>query len=143
MIDYVIKATGREKIIYLGHSQGTTTFFVMASEKPEYQDKIQAMFALAPVAYCGRMDNPILKVLAGLSGPINVIASSNLDKKIIVFFFFLNNFHGLVAGIDGTARHVRVHAYYRRHEAVQKACLRGRRHHATLVPERALLDRWI
>lgn len=71
MIDYVIKATGREKIFYLGHSQGTTSFFVMASEKPEYQDKIQAMFALAPVAYCGRIFSPIFKALAGFSGPIN------------------------------------------------------------------------
>ncbi|XP_011176163.1 lipase 3 [Solenopsis invicta] len=70
MIDYIVKATGQEKIIYMGHSQGTTTFFVMASERPEYQDKIKVMFAMAPVAYCGRMDNPIFQFLSRFSGPL-------------------------------------------------------------------------
>ncbi|XP_011696550.1 PREDICTED: lipase 3-like [Wasmannia auropunctata] len=71
MIDHVVKTTGREKIFYLGHSQGTAAFFVMAAEEPQYQDKIQAMFALAPVAYCGRMNNPILHFLAFFSGTLN------------------------------------------------------------------------
>ncbi|XP_071642183.1 uncharacterized protein [Temnothorax longispinosus] len=70
MIDYILKITGRQKIFYLGHSQGTTSFFVMSSERPEYQDKIQAMFALAPVAYCARMDNPIMQFIARFSGPL-------------------------------------------------------------------------
>ncbi|XP_011865872.1 PREDICTED: lipase 3-like [Vollenhovia emeryi] len=71
IIDYVVKTTGREKVFYLAHSQGTTAFFVMASERPEYQDKIQAMFALAPVAYCGRMDNPILQFIARFTGTLH------------------------------------------------------------------------
>ncbi|KAL0110379.1 hypothetical protein PUN28_013789 [Cardiocondyla obscurior] len=71
MIDYVLKTTGREKLFYLGHSQGTTAFFVMASERPEYQDKIQAMVAMAPVAFCSRMNNPILQFIARFTGPIN------------------------------------------------------------------------
>lgn len=72
MIDYIVKTTGEKKIFYLGHSQGTTAFWVMASERPEYQDKIRAMFALAPVAYCGRMNNPILQLIARFNGPLTV-----------------------------------------------------------------------
>ncbi|XP_018304076.1 lipase 3 [Mycetomoellerius zeteki] len=71
MIDYIVKTTGREKMFYLGHSQGTTVFFVMSTELPEYQHKIQAMFALAPVAYCGRMRNPIFQFLARFSDPLD------------------------------------------------------------------------
>lgn len=71
MIDYIAKTTG-QKILYLGHSMGTTAFFVMASERPEYQDKIQAMFAMAPVAYCGRMPNPILQFISRFNGPLTV-----------------------------------------------------------------------
>ncbi|KAG5317338.1 LIP3 Lipase, partial [Pseudoatta argentina] len=67
MIDYIVKITGREKIFYLGHSQGTTSFFVMSTELPEYQHKIQAMFALAPVVYCSRLRNPIFQFLARFS----------------------------------------------------------------------------
>ncbi|KOB52045.1 Lipase, partial [Operophtera brumata] len=51
MIDYVTKETGVEKLQYVGFSQGTTVFWVMASTRPEYNDKIIAMQALAPIAY--------------------------------------------------------------------------------------------
>ncbi|XP_015125978.1 lipase 3 [Diachasma alloeum] len=64
MIDYIIQKTGREKIFYAAHSQGTTAYFVMASEKPEYNDKIIVMFAMAPVAYIKHMKSPFFQVLA-------------------------------------------------------------------------------
>lgn len=50
MIDYVLIATGQKQLFYIGHSQGTTAFFVMCSERPEYNAKIKMMHALAPVA---------------------------------------------------------------------------------------------
>ncbi|KAI8427544.1 hypothetical protein MSG28_002059 [Choristoneura fumiferana] len=50
MIDYVIKNTKVSKLQYVGFSQGTTAFWVMASTRPEYNDKISAMQALAPIA---------------------------------------------------------------------------------------------
>ena len=46
MIDYIIERTGQEKIFMIQHSQGTA-FFVMASERPEYQEKMIAAFFLA------------------------------------------------------------------------------------------------
>ncbi|XP_063979678.1 lipase 3-like [Diachasmimorpha longicaudata] len=64
MIDYILQETGREKIFYAAHSQGTTAYFVMGSEKPEYNDKIIAMFAMAPVAYLGHMKSPFFQVLS-------------------------------------------------------------------------------
>ncbi|XP_011865873.1 PREDICTED: lipase 3-like [Vollenhovia emeryi] len=64
MIDYIVKTTGRQKMFYLGHSQGTTAFFVMASERPEYQKYIEEMYAMAPIAYCGRMKSPFMQLLA-------------------------------------------------------------------------------
>lgn len=53
--------TGQEKLQYIGHSQGTTAFFVMLSEKPEYNDKIEVMHALAPIAYIGHVVSPPIK----------------------------------------------------------------------------------
>ncbi|XP_029680407.1 lipase 3-like [Formica exsecta] len=75
MIDYVLETTGQEKLFYLGHSQGTTSFFVMATEVPEYQDKIKAMFAMAPIAYCGRMKSPFMQLLAQFSNTIDIMWS--------------------------------------------------------------------
>lgn len=49
MIDYVLNTnTNYDKLQYIGYSQGTTSFFVMASELPEYNKKILLMNALAP-----------------------------------------------------------------------------------------------
>ncbi|XP_071560690.1 lipase 3 [Temnothorax nylanderi] len=62
MIDYILHATGHERIYYVGHSEGTTQFFVMASEKPEYNSKIILMIGLAPAAYSGNIRGPIKKL---------------------------------------------------------------------------------
>lgn len=52
MIDYVLKTnTAFNKVHYAGLSQGTTSFFVMGSERPAYNKKILTMHALAPVAF--------------------------------------------------------------------------------------------
>ncbi|XP_058794543.1 uncharacterized protein LOC131666151 [Phymastichus coffea] len=74
MIDYILYKTGQKKIYYAGHSQGTTMFFVMASEHPEYNDKIHAMFALAPVSYSSHMFSPICQVLSKFVNQLDVIA---------------------------------------------------------------------
>ena len=50
-IDYILGTTGHRKLFYIGHSMGTTMFFVMMSERPEYNSKIRAMIAFAPVAH--------------------------------------------------------------------------------------------
>ncbi|XP_047122208.1 lipase 3-like [Schistocerca piceifrons] len=64
MIDHVLAQTGQSDIFYAGHSQGTTSFYVMASMRPEYNDKIRVMFSLAPVAYMNNLDSPLLQVVA-------------------------------------------------------------------------------
>jgi lysosomal acid lipase/cholesteryl ester hydrolase len=60
MIDYTLGQTGQSKLHYAGHSQGTTSFFVMASLKPEYNDKIITMHALAPVAFMSNLVSPFV-----------------------------------------------------------------------------------
>lgn len=63
-IDYILQATGQEKIFYIGHSQGTTSFLVLTAEKPEYNDKIRLMSALAPISFMSNIPNPVLQILA-------------------------------------------------------------------------------
>lgn len=50
-IDYILKKTNKTKLHYLGHSQGTTSFFVMMSMKPEYNQKIRLGVMFAPVIF--------------------------------------------------------------------------------------------
>ena len=45
MIDKVLETTNQERLFYIGHSMGTTTFMAMAATIPEMQEKIiQAHF---------------------------------------------------------------------------------------------------
>lgn len=62
MIDYILYTTRHERIYYIGHSEGTTQFLVMTSEKPEYNSKIILMIGLAPAAFSGNIRGPIKKL---------------------------------------------------------------------------------
>ncbi|KAK3921362.1 Lipase 3 [Frankliniella fusca] len=64
VIDYVLAETGQATLHYVGHSQGTTTFFVLGSERPEYMDKVATFTGLAPVAYTRDMRSVPLQLLA-------------------------------------------------------------------------------
>lgn len=55
MIDYILAYTRRPNLSYIGHSMGTTMFYVMTSMRPEYNSKVNLHISLAPVAYLSRM----------------------------------------------------------------------------------------
>ncbi|EDW12735.1 lipase 1 [Drosophila mojavensis] len=62
-IDYVLHETNRTSLHYIGHSQGTTSFFILGSERPEYMKKIFLMQALAPIVFFKYCKSPPLVVL--------------------------------------------------------------------------------
>ncbi|XP_066998921.2 lipase 3 [Anabrus simplex] len=70
VIDYILEKTGEEKLFYVGHSEGTTMSYVMASERPEYNDKLRALISLAPVAHLSHTKTPFLKVIASAGDQI-------------------------------------------------------------------------
>lgn len=85
MIDYVLQNTNRTNLIYAGHSQGTTSFWVMASELPEYQEKIKAMFALGPIAYLDHVKSLFYRIVAQFTNNIKVRCDESMnhrDKKV-------------------------------------------------------------
>ncbi|XP_052749319.1 lipase 1-like [Galleria mellonella] len=68
-IDFVLQQTDKKKLTVIGHSQGTTNFFVLGSRRPEYNDKINVFIALAPVAYLSHMRG-LIEVAVKLAPPI-------------------------------------------------------------------------
>ncbi|XP_073820519.1 lipase 3-like [Musca autumnalis] len=68
LIDYILEKTGESKIHYVGHSQGTTVFFVMTSLRPEYNDKIKTAHMLAPAIFMGHCTNLLLTSMAPIVG---------------------------------------------------------------------------
>ena len=75
MIDYIIEYTRQEKIFMIQYSQATTAFFVMASERPEYQEKIIGAFSLAPVVFISQEKNSYFRLVASYVGENYVCAS--------------------------------------------------------------------
>ncbi|XP_062540112.1 lipase 3-like [Armigeres subalbatus] len=73
MIDYALTKTNQSKLHYIGHSQGTTAFFVMASTQPEYNEKIQMMQALAPVAFTENIRSPLLQVMSRFQNTLTAL----------------------------------------------------------------------
>ncbi|CAK1588877.1 unnamed protein product [Parnassius mnemosyne] len=55
LIDKVLAVTGLPRILYIGHSMGTTSLFTTLALRPEYNDKVLAFVALAPAVYLDHM----------------------------------------------------------------------------------------
>lgn len=68
MIDYIIEKTGEKQIHYAGHSQGTTVYFVLMSERPEYNDKIKSAHMLAPCTWMGHGKSGVFPIFLPLVG---------------------------------------------------------------------------
>lgn len=64
MIDYVLNATKKDKLGYVGFSEGVTSFFVLMSYHPEYNKNISTMIAWAPVTDMFKTQNKVIKSLA-------------------------------------------------------------------------------
>ncbi|KAM3958458.1 lipase 1 [Aphomia sociella] len=64
MIDYILNITDKEDVYYIGHSQGTTSFYAMNSLRPEYNKKIKMMFSLAPIAWVSHVRSPLIRMLS-------------------------------------------------------------------------------
>jgi len=54
-IDYVLGKTQRTELGFVGFSMGSSMFWIMMSQRPEYNAKVKLMTALAPVIYINNM----------------------------------------------------------------------------------------
>lgn len=64
-LDYITAETAQEKVVYIGHSQGTTQMFYGLSEFEDYyKDKIALFVALAPVTKIPNTSELVFKAAA-------------------------------------------------------------------------------
>ncbi|CAB0019808.1 unnamed protein product [Nesidiocoris tenuis] len=69
VIDFILEKTEQTQLIYSGHSQGTTEFFVLASTRPEYNARIKAAALMAPIAYLDGARGTV-KILSAFTGTL-------------------------------------------------------------------------
>lgn len=70
-IDYILSTTNSTQLHYIGYSMGSCVFFIMASERPEYQPKIRSQISLAPVAFLSNTRSS-LRFMAPYAKMLNV-----------------------------------------------------------------------
>ncbi|XP_013185244.2 lipase 3-like [Amyelois transitella] len=74
MIDYALENTGKSKLLYVGHSQGTTSFYVMTSMRPEYNDKIAFMVCLSAVVFMSHVRSPLIQLISPFENDVEALA---------------------------------------------------------------------
>lgn len=80
--DHILNTTKCSKLYVCGHSQGTTTQFVLLSLLPEYNDKITALALMAPVTYL-KHAGPSVQILAKLLTPQIVMDEKKVKRRYI------------------------------------------------------------
>lgn len=86
-IDYILNVTKEDKLSYIGHSMGTSMFFVLGATRPEYMRKINAGVMMAPVAYIKDMPSPSFQFFHDFETPLNVSSRFSGKEEDCVLFF--------------------------------------------------------
>lgn len=98
MIDYILDKTNHKQLNYIGYSQGTTAFIVMASMRPEYNAKILESHLMAPVSSLKQQYNPFFSVLARYYVPFKRIFAAlriykmDMEKGSPMMFDFCSKY---------------------------------------------------
>ncbi|XP_038220209.1 lipase 3-like [Zerene cesonia] len=111
-IDYILNKTFRPKLTYIGYSQGTTTFFIMCSSKPEYNEKINHAVLLAPVTWLTHTKYPLMKFWAQI---VNKLMNFSESAKVYEVFSFnkkIRDYHASVCNIKSVYNFLCYAEYY-------------------------------
>lgn len=71
----------QSNLTYIGHSMGTTAFYVMSIMRQDVANRVQMMFSLAPAIYMTHMKSPI-RFLAPFSRNLQVMSINFLISII-------------------------------------------------------------
>ena len=62
-LKYIMQFNQQDTLSYVGHSQGTMNFWIAMESNPDLNEKIDAMFALGPVAQIKNMKSFIKRAI--------------------------------------------------------------------------------
>nr|XP_014085183.2 lipase 3 [Bactrocera oleae] len=73
VVDYVRETTVQQQVHFVAHSQGSTVFFVLLAERPEYNEKFASASLLAPVVFLANIRSPPFKIMTAKLEEIEVL----------------------------------------------------------------------
>ncbi|XP_045765480.1 lipase 3-like [Maniola jurtina] len=95
-VNYILSETRYSKVSYVGFSQGSTTFFVMCSMRPEFNKKINHAILLAPVAWLKHTKYPLIDFFSKSLNILTWIAETQQVYEAFPFNEKLNLYHASV-----------------------------------------------
>lgn len=138
MVDYTLATTKQQKITYIGHSQGTTAFFVLNAVKPWYNDRFTAFYALSPIAYSKNMFSPVIQFVARFGSQLDVRNSLSVEKKISCTINLKEKKNRSLDDLQFIGK-IRIHSRRIIVEEANSEYLQGRCIHASSVQEYIIL----
>ncbi|XP_055377184.1 lipase 1-like isoform X2 [Condylostylus longicornis] len=119
VIDYILKKTSSQKLHYIGHSQGTAAFFVLASELTKYNEKILSFHGLTPTVFMENIGSSYVQFLSEKFGntnglyyessskppPISVHRASRYTSQFCQIFYYMKFctlLYGHIFGSNGS-----------------------------------------
>jgi pimeloyl-ACP methyl ester carboxylesterase len=89
-IDHILTNTSVKNIHYVGHSMGSTMFYVLMSSKPQYNAKIRHMVALAPVAFLRNTRSPVASTTKILLSSVSTANGSHrYYYSLFIFWLYI------------------------------------------------------
>lgn len=71
-IDTILEKTNMKKLTYIGYSMGSTVSYILLSSKPEYNDKMNVVLNIAPVAIFTRPLSQLLSLFTAIAPSLKV-----------------------------------------------------------------------
>ncbi|CAN7994327.1 unnamed protein product, partial [Ixodes pacificus] len=79
-IDRVLDKTRRDCLLYVGFSQGSLMFFVMVSQRPEYDAKVKAFAGLAPFRKSSHSSLAVIRPSSVVEKLLKAARSAQLER---------------------------------------------------------------
>ncbi|KOB70208.1 Lipase [Operophtera brumata] len=83
VIDYVINATNKNQITYIGHAQAVATLLNLCAAKPEYNAKIKVGFGLSPTAWLYNCRFSVIQIDGALSTVLTGLIEAGLNAEFL------------------------------------------------------------
>lgn len=88
-IDYILAQTKNTEIRYIGFSMGCSMFWIMMSLRPEYNEKVKVMIAMAPVVYISNMKGFPKFLLAPFQNQLRVVVDILFRGEFLPWWLFI------------------------------------------------------
>ncbi|KAK3919009.1 Lipase 1, partial [Frankliniella fusca] len=105
-IDHVLQVTGFSSVLYASHSMGSTSFMIMASTRPEYNDKILAAHLMAPAGPLHHHRSPFVGLLYAVNNVTQpMVDALHLQHTASFTYRFLRRFAAMLYSLPVPGLH--------------------------------------